>query len=241
MNIQDINKLLNKFYAGKTSPEEEKRIADFLLREELTDTFSADRKLFSDNLTGTSLPDRKLFPDNLTDPFSADRKLFRALHVAKGAEETFLPAVNQERRSLPNAKDAAETGATLIGEKCVTPLHSPAITVPEASIRAIESLIDSFGDETPSKRRVKTTRIGYWAIAIAASLALLFGIRPFLTQQPTVSQLFTDTYHNPDDAYRASIDALQLFSEHFGKGSKSVEKTNRLLEKTEEIIQQTLK
>ncbi|HBG80806.1 MAG TPA: hypothetical protein DDW74_08795, partial [Porphyromonadaceae bacterium] len=59
--------------------------------------------------------------------------------------------------------------------------------------------------------------------------------------QQAESTLFTDAYKNPDDAYRATVEALQLFSDNFSKGTESVEKANMHLEKAQEIINQSLK
>ena len=168
MNSNDIRKLVEKFYEGKTSLEEERTLADFLLR------------------------------DNVPDEFFPDSKLFYALNT-----------------------------------------HS--MEVPNESIQAIESLIDSFKEEQPSDRKTKMSHAKYWAIGVAASFALILGVRQFQKSQQAESTLFTDTYKNPDDAYRATVEALQLFSDNFSKGTESVEKANMHLEKAQEIINQSLK
>ena len=160
MNSNDIRKLVEKFYEGNTSLEEEKTLADFLLR------------------------------DNVPDEFFPDSKLFWALNT-----------------------------------------HSMAIA----------SLIDSFKEEQPSDRKTKMFHARYWAIGIAASFALIFGVWQFQKSRQAASTLFTDTYKNPDDAYRATVEALQLFSDNFSKGTESVEKANMHLEKAQEIINQSLK
>lgn len=160
MNSNDIRKLVKKFYEGKTSLEEERTLADFLLR------------------------------DNVPDEFFPDSKLFYALNT-----------------------------------------HSMAIA----------SLIDSFKEEQPSDKKIKMSHAKYWAIGVAASFALILGVRQFQKSQQAESTLFTDTYKNPDDAYRATVEALQLFSDNFSKGTESVEKANMHLEKAQEIINQSLK
>lgn len=168
MDTNKIKNLLEKFYRGETSIEEEKALAAFLLQE------------------------------NVPDEFLPDQKIFRAL-------------------------------------------NETSVDVPIESSKAIESLIDSFEEEESSDRKIKTLNIRYWAIGVAASLALILGVRQFQKSQQAESALYTDTYKNPDDAYRATMDALQLFSENFSKGTESVEKANAQLEKAQEIINKSTK
>ncbi|MDO5664211.1 MAG: hypothetical protein Q4G63_03005 [Bacteroidia bacterium] len=168
MNTTNIKNLLEKFYRGETSPEEEKALADFLLR------------------------------DNIPDEFLSDKKLFRAL-------------------------------------------NETSVEVPLESSRAIELFIDSFEEKELSERKTKTLNIKYWIIGAAASLALIFGVKLFQENQQIESTLFTDTYNDPNDAYRATMDALQLFSKNFSKGVESVEKANAQLEKAQEIINKSTK
>lgn len=163
MNTNDIKNLLERFYGGNTSLEEEKILADFLLRQDVPDEFLSDKKLF-----------------------------------------------------------------------CA--LNTHPVEIQDESTKAIESLIDSFKEVQPSDKKTI-----YWVIGIAASLALIFGVRQFQKSQQPESTLFTDTYKNPDDAYRATVNALQLFSENFSKGTESVEKANMHLEKAQKIINQSLK
>lgn len=168
MDTNNIKNLLEKFYQGETSLEEEKALKNFLLQ------------------------------DNVHDKFLSDQKIFRAL-------------------------------------------NETSVEVPIESSKAIESLIDSFEEEESSDRKIKTLNIKYWAIGVAASLALILGVRQFQKSQQAESALYTDTYKNPDDAYRATMDALQLFSENFSKGTESVEKANAQLEKAQEIINKSTK
>ena len=169
MKTDDIKNLLNRFYLGETSPEEEKQLADFLLQEDIPSEFLSDRKLF-------------------------------------------------------------------------LALHGHSVEVPYASSEKIESLIDSFKDEGLSNKKVKPLlHVRYWAIGVAASLALIFGVSQFQKSRQTSPVAFTDTYKNPDDAYRATMDALQLFSQNFSKGTQTVEKANARLEETQKIINKSTK
>ena len=168
MNTTDIKGLLQKFYEGETSLEEEKILADFLLQE------------------------------NVSDEFLPDKKLFFAL-------------------------------------------SENSVDVPTESSKKIESLIDSFKNEDSSDKKVKKLHIGYWAIGVAASVAIIFGVSQIQKSQQTEATLFTDTYKNPDDAYRATMNALQLFSDNFSKGTESVEKANAQLEKAQHIINKSTK
>lgn len=165
--MNDIKILLDKFYRGETSRDEEKKLALFFTQESLPDEFSADKKVF-------------------------------------------------------------------------LALNECTVEIPRETSRKIESLIDSF-EESPAKKPVKRLQIKHWAIAAAASLLLILGIGHFYKNQQKEQPLLTDTYNSPDDAYRATMDALQLFSENFAKGAKPVEKANAHLAETQKIVNQSLK
>jgi hypothetical protein len=120
-------------------------------------------------------------------------------------------------------------------------LNENPVEISHNSGKAIESLIDSFNEEESSDKKMKKLHIRYWAIGIAASIAIIFGVSQFQKSQTAESTLFTDTYKNSDDAYRATMDALQLFSENFSKGTESVEKANAQLEKAQKIISKSIK
>ncbi len=126
-------------------------------------------------------------------------------------------------------------------KKLFCALNENPVEISHNSGKAIESLIDSFNEEESSDKKMKKLHIRYWAIGIAASIAIIFGVSQFQKSQTAESTLFTDTYKNSDDAYRATMDALQLFSENFSKGTESVEKANAQLEKAQKIISKSIK
>lgn len=167
METKYIEILLDKFYAGESTIEEEKQIAEFLFR------------------------------DNLPEKFLPDRKVFEVL----------------------NEND---------------------VELPSDSVRKIESLINSFADKT-STRKLKIKNIKYWSVGIAASLALMFTINMFQKSNQAEETLLVDTYENSDEAYKAIMEALQLFSENFSKGTEAVEKANTRLQKAQEIINKSTK
>jgi hypothetical protein len=77
-------------------------------------------------------------------------------------------------------------------------------------------------------------------LVVAASVLLVFGIRFFVQSDSPKPALMADTYQNPDDAYRATMHALQLFSDNFEKGMQPIEKAAVHVEKTQKIIHQTI-
>lgn len=170
MKTEDIKKLLQKFYAGESSAEEEKILASFLLHE------------------------------NLPDEFLTDRQVFAALH----------------ENSCP---------------------------LPQNWEQKIELLIDSFEEtkEVKQPQRAKLSPWKFWTVGIAASLAIAFGVQQLQENKQAETTLFTDTYSNTDEAYKATMDALQLFSQNFTVTTKSVEKANSHIEKVNEIINNTTK
>lgn len=111
----------------------------------------------------------------------------------------------------------------------------------DESSEKIERLIDSFTDEVRPKGKTRRLRIVAFVTAVAASLALFVGVNLFQKHQPTGRPCMADTYRDPDEAYLATMNALQLFSENFAKGNESVEKANMHLEKTQKIISHSIK
>lgn len=152
--------------------------------------------------------------------------------VTTRAEEKKLADVFRQN-SLPDE--------FLPDKKLFLSFSEKTMEIPRDSSKRIETLIDSFTNENRPGKTAKHPQLFYLATAIAASLALIFGVRQLQKGRPTEPTLFTDTYKNPDDAYRATVDALQLFSENFSKGAESVEKANRHLEKAQGIISQSIK
>ncbi len=167
METKYIEILLDKFYAGESTVEEEKQIAELLFR------------------------------DNLPKKFMPDREVFEALNKNN-------------------------------------------VNVPANSAREIESLIDSFAEKTSTQKN-KIRNLKYWSVGIAASLALIFAINMFQKSNQTEGTLLVDTYENSDEAYKTTMEALQLFSENFSKGTETVEKANTKLQKTQEIINKSTK
>lgn len=165
MKIEDVKILLDKFYRGETSLDEEKRLSDFFRQENVPLELEHDRKVF------LSLSDNE-------------------------------------------------------------------IQVPDNMERSIASLIDSFEDKSVRKA-AKIVSMRYSLIAVAASLLLVVGIG-FFYQQHQKTQWMADTYKNPDEAYTATINALQLFSENFSKGVEPMEKANAHIKETQKIINKSM-
>lgn len=168
--MDTIKQLLEKFYSGETSLEEEKILTDFFLNNPILSEWEADIKVF-------------------------------------------LSLTNKE------------------------------IDTPKETLLEIEKLIDSLQEETcPAvSRKAKTSRIVYFALSVAASLLLIFGIVNFRESRQNNQPLLTDTYTNPDDAYVATMKAMRLFSENFSKGMTSLENANNRLEQTQQLVQKTIK
>lgn len=74
MNIEQAKLLLTRFYEGKTTPAEERLLAEFLRSDDVPAEFNADRQLFMQlsEIAETPMPDDieeqiKTFVGNLTD------------------------------------------------------------------------------------------------------------------------------------------------------------------------------
>lgn len=168
MKTEQIRQLLDKFYAGETSENEEASLAEFFRGE------------------------------NLPSEFSADQKLFGAL--AKCAQE--VPAGLEEKISL---------------------------------------FIDRLNKEQPEMRK-RTHKSYMWSrvAGAAASVALIASIGLWQYSAAQKNKVRADTYRSPEEAREATLKALELFSQNLSKGLEPVQKANKELEKTQEIVNQTL-
>lgn len=167
MKTEDITLLLDKFYRGETSLNEERYLNDFFCQENIPSELERDRNVFL-SLAGNDVP------------------------------------------------------------------------VPDKLEWTITSLIDSLDKEEVQKPPRRTIlKMRYSLVAVAASLMLLMGIG-FFYQQQQKADMPADTYNNPDEAYRATMDALQLFSENFSKGIKPMERAEARIEETKQIVNKSI-
>ncbi|MDR1518217.1 MAG: hypothetical protein LBS52_09065 [Dysgonamonadaceae bacterium] len=112
-------------------------------------------------------------------------------------------------------------------------------------LSGLEGRIDSFiarlaEEESAGERRARKTRLWGRATGIAASLLLVVAIGFWRYSGHEKDTVLADTYQSPEEARKATLQALQLFSQHFSEGMKPVEKANTELKKTQEIIDHTL-
>jgi hypothetical protein len=87
------------------------------------------------------------------------------------------------------------------------------VPIPSDLEQRISALIDSFDEDR--KMKSERPKIRQWLfplLAVASSVLLVFGIRFFVQSDKPQPVLMADTYQNPNDAYLATMHALQLFS-----------------------------
>lgn len=106
----------------------------------------------------------------------------------------------------------------------------------------VETFVDSL--QAPEVENYQPKRRTMWtkALSIAASLLIVLSIG-FLANRYAENNRNTlaDTYENPDEAYQATMDALAMFSEKYSEGMEPMKKADSHLQKTQEIINQTIK
>ena len=168
MQIEEIYKLLDRFYKGETSLDEEKLLSEFFRQEVVPTSLEEDKQLFL-----------SFFDENVPIPHNLEHR--------------------------------------------------------------ISALIDSFEDDRKMKsEKNKLQQLLSPILVVAASILLVLGIRFFVQSDSPKPALIADTYQNPDEAYRATIHALQLFSDNFEKGMQPIAKAAVHVEKTQKIIHQTI-
>lgn len=104
----------------------------------------------------------------------------------------------------------------------------------------LNSFIDSLEkSETVSKK--PTIKMWKYVAGIAASVLLIMGVGIWSQSQKTNEKsLLADTYKTPEQAQEATLEALQLFSQHFAKGTESLQKAEKRIEETQQIVKRSL-
>ena len=118
--------------------------------------------------------------------------------------------------------------------------------VPSGLNHKMDTLIDTLEQEEKEKEKTSARRpvmkvLPGRVIGLVASIMLVAGLaRWAYFRDDGNSPVLADTYDNPQQAHDAALNALQLFSQNFSKGTQSVGKVDKQIEATLEIINQSL-
>jgi hypothetical protein len=124
-------------------------------------------------------------------------------------------------------------------------LSAAKATLPEGLEQKLSFMIDSWeAQEKGEKKQVSrrhTIEFRRRIIGIAASVLLIIGVGFWYQyQQGGVQSGLEDTYTNPHDSQEAVLEALQLFSQNFSKGTGVFEKADQKVDQTMKIVDQLL-
>ena len=109
------------------------------------------------------------------------------------------------------------------------------ITVPVGMEKRISDNIDMW------EKQSKANKLRYYTLyryvsGIAAAVVILIGISVFMPKNQDDSAVMKDTFDNPQEAYMATENALQLFAEAFNKGDAQIEKARSVTISVKEKI-----
>lgn len=109
------------------------------------------------------------------------------------------------------------------------------ITVPVGMEKRISDNIDMW------EKQSKANKLRYYTLyryvsGIAAAVVILIGISVFMSKNQDDSAVIKDTFDNPQEAYMATENALQLFAEAFNKGDAQIEKARSVTISVKEKI-----
>lgn len=124
-------------------------------------------------------------------------------------------------------------------------LSAAKTSVPPGLEQKIATMIDVWeAQEAGEKKRATLhNKIEFRKriIGIAASVLLVIGIGFWYQYQNVGNQSgLNETFDTPQESQEAIVDALQLFSHNFSKGTSAMEKANEQVDKTFKIIDQLL-
>ena len=108
-------------------------------------------------------------------------------------------------------------------------------TVPEGMENRISDNIDMWEKQSKAGKPRYYTLYKYVS-GIAAAVVILIGISVFMPKNQDDSAVMQDTFDNPQEAYMATENALQLFAEAFNKGDAQIEKARNVTKNVKEKI-----
>ena len=108
-------------------------------------------------------------------------------------------------------------------------------TVPEGMENRISDNIDMWEKQSKADKPRYYTLYKYVS-GIAAAVVILIGISVFMPKSQEDSAVMQDTFDNPQEAYMATENALQLFAEAFNKGDAQIEKARNVTKNVKEKI-----
>lgn len=109
------------------------------------------------------------------------------------------------------------------------------ITVPVGMEKRISDNIDMWEKQSKANKPRYYTLYKYVS-GIAAAVVILIGISVFMPKNQDDSAVIKDTFDNPQEAYMATENALQLFAEAFNKGDAQIEKARSVTISVKEKI-----
>lgn len=113
--------------------------------------------------------------------------------------------------------------------------------VPPHLEQKLSHLIDTWAEEEKTIRPHQKKKVinWQWISGVAASICIILsiGLYPYLEQEkPTL----TDTYSNPQDAYKEAQKALLLVSNNLNKGVSQMENARKDMNKVNKILNEQL-
>jgi hypothetical protein len=113
--------------------------------------------------------------------------------------------------------------------------------VPVSLKDKLESLIDNEAQKSEKRRfkgrSVRVNWLRYSAVAAGLLLLITIGLNTYETE---ISNIYTDTYSNPYDAYRETQKALTMVSKNLNKGYTEVENASIEIGKAQDILNEQL-
>ncbi len=176
-DIQYIERLIEAFYEGNTSIEEEKILYEFFTQGEVPPHLRKERRMF--------MQLARLHDDSPSREF--DQKLDRLINRLESEEK--------ERKLIPIVNQTSQ-------------------------------------------------RIDWrWITSIAAGILIILSIGIFthITEKTGKSDIFADTYTNPEDAYIETQKTLLLVSNKLNKGFEQMETVQKSIDKTNKIVEKNIR
>ena len=213
MNIEQI---IQKFYEGASTPEEERFLTEYFLNEE-----------------------------NVDEQWEDDRQLFQLLHdtqiqVPEGVSKRLAESIRQ------NVKNTTRHPELDSGSPCFQGIADQARNDVNGTARHPELDSGSpehegiAGQARNDVNSIPRRRTFYYWISSAAAVALLCIGLFFATREPSSSKM-ADTFSNPEDAALVAGQTLAFISAQLNNGLDKVADVEHEFEKVNNVLNKHLK
>jgi hypothetical protein len=244
-DINDIDILLEKFYEGETSLEEEVALRKMLCSPDLPEKYYSD-KLIVESFPaseGIEIPSDlnnilDKFIDDLPEEINSDaiEHVPGTVSNIQNGENANLDVVEFGSENVSNSKP--DKKANIVVEAIDSDKVSNIQQGDKTNSETLEFVPKINNKSKKIAKTAKSMTIVLYSAAVAAVLILMLSLSFYLLN---VNGDPKDTFSDPKMAYAETERILKIVGDNLNKGVVAIEKTNTEIEKTKDTVENAFK